>query len=475
MRLKGTMMLMLAGAFVLAGSAGTMAQYVPGPGEEPSAAAGLDAKALGEIQGSLVQTPALRAAQNALAATDLQAVVTDLQKARQQDTLFTHVITAGKITNQEQTGRCWLFAGLNVLRPAVMAKYKLENFEFSQAYSQFYDKLERANRTLELAIALRNEPPDSRKNALLLKDPVPDGGDWNYVLALVDKYGLVPKSVMPDTWSASHTDAMNALLDARVRKGIVAIRKAAASGADVARLRQEKMAVLKDVYRILVLCLGEPPRQFTWRYEDKDHKVSEPHTYTPQSFYKEWVGVSLHDYLRFVNYPGKPMHVPLRFAWNRDMADAPDMQAVNVTTDKMESMAMKSILADEAVWFCCNSSVQRDNAAGLWDEGIQDYSDLFGVNFSMDKADALAYLQDAPNHCMVFIGVNVTAGKPDKWKVENSWGDKRGREGYWTITSSWFDAHVFEMLVNRKFVPPELAKLADQKPVVLPPWDPFSD
>jgi bleomycin hydrolase len=453
-----------------------LAQYVPGPGEDPSPAGALTKELADSIQGGFALTPAQRATQNALADNEINTLVVDRQKTLADDTLFTHVIKGGKITAQDQSGRCWLFAGLNMVRTPVLKKYNLENFELSQAYSQFYDKMERANRSLELAIALRDEPLDSRKNALLLSKPIEDGGDWNFVVYLVDKYGVVPKGVMPDTWSAGHTDQMNRLLSTRMRKGILALRKAAAAGAGVDALRAQKADTLKDIYRILVLCLGEPPASFTWRYEDKDHKVSELKSYTPQSFLKEFVGVKLSDYVNVVNYPGKPIHQTLSFSWNRDAADGADMRALNVTTDEMKAMAKASVLADEAVWFCCNSSPQRNSKTGLWDQGIQDYGTLFGVDFTVDKADGLASGDQAPNHCMVLIGVNVDkAGRPDKWKVENSWGDKRGRDGFWTITDSWFDANVYEVLLNRKHVPPELLKLADSNPAVLPPWDPFSN
>ncbi len=451
------------------------AQYVLGPGEAPSPAGALTPDLTKAIQQSLTLTPDLKAAQNALAENELNTLVLDHAKSIADDTLFTYTVKGGKITNQEQTGRCWLFAGLNNLRPSIMKKYNLDNFELSQAYNQFWDKMERANRTLELAIALAGEPTDSRKNKLLLDKPIEDGGDWNYVLFLVDKYGTVPKSVMPDTWSASHTDQMNGLLAALMRKGILALRTKAAAGATPEQLRAQKAETLKQVYKVLVLCLGEPPKEFTWRYEDKDKKVSAPKTYTPQSFYKEFMGVSLHDYLPFVNYPGKPLNRVLRFAWNRDTADGADMTALNITTAQMKAMAVASIQADEAVWFCCNSSVQRNTKAGLWDQGIQDYNDLFGLDFTFDKADGLAYYPQAPNHCMVFVGVNITGGKPDKWKVENSWGEKRGRDGFWTVTDSWFDANVYEMLVNKKFVPEELQKLHQGEPLVMPPWDPFSN
>lgn len=468
-----------------------LAQYTPGPGENPSPDGALTPEAIEKLRQSVVITPELKAVQNALAENDISALVTDHQKTISDDTLFTKVVKDGKVTNQQQSGRCWLFGGLNMLKPDVMKKYNLENFELSQAYNQFWDKLERANRTLELAIALKNEPPDSRKNELLLKKPIEDGGDWNYVRYLVTRYGVVPHSVMPDTQQASHTDQMNNLLSTVMRKGIKDVRDASTPEA----VNGAKLGTLKEIYKVLVLCLGEPPQTFQWRYEGKekdksenkgkdkdkdkdknqDNDISPLKTYTPQSFYKDFMGAPLDNYVPFINYPGKPENAMLRFAWNRDAADGPDMEALNISTALMQKMALASIMDDQAVWFCCNSSVQRNTKTGLWDMGVQDYNDLFGIDFTMSKEDQLRYYDGAPNHCMVFTGVDVQGGQPVKWKVENSWGDKRGREGWWTITGSWFDANVYEILINKKYVPPEILKLVTQEPLIMPPWDPFSD
>jgi len=461
-------------------------QYVPVPGEEPTEKGALTPQLVDSLRKSIPTTAEFKAIQNSLAENEINALVTDREKSLKDDTLFTKEIDTGKITNQEQSGRCWLFAGLNVVRPQIIKKYNLENFELSQAYIQFWDKLERANRTLELAKALKNEPPDSRKNALLLQKPIDDGGDWNYVKFLVSRYGLVPKNVMPDTQQAGHTGQMNNLLETVMRKGIKAVREAKSEEEE----NTAKIETLKQVYKILVLCLGEPPTTFEWRYQtkgvdkekskegekngEKKSKVSEWKTYTPQSFYKEFMGSPLENYISFINYPGKPYHKMIRFSWNRDSADGPDMEALNITTEEMEKMALASIMDEQAVWFCCNSSVQRNTKTGLWDMGVQDYNSLFGIDFSMSKEDQLRYYGGAPNHCMVFTGVDVKNGEVVKWKVENSWGDKRGRDGWWTITKSWFDANVYEILVDKKYCPPELLKLTEQEPIVMPPWDPFS-
>ena len=461
---------------VAAAAAPALAQYTPVKGEAPSPPAGLSSTMLNELQSSFEMTPQMRATRNALADHSIHSLAINQDVVNRTDNLFTHEIKhPGSITNQASSGRCWLFAGLNILRPVVMNKFNMKDFTLSQAYEQFFQKLEAANRSLELAITLRDEPLHSRRMDTLLKHVISDGGNWNYVQALIEKYGAVPESVMPNSHAASHTREMNALMAARLRKAVAQIRKEAGEGADVATLRQLKTGVLKDVYKILVLCLGQPPQSFTWRYETKDDKVSALETYTPLSFYQKFLGADLNDFVRFVNYPGQPMHANLEWAWERNMADRPDLEAVNVTMKELEDMSLKSVLADEPVWFGANSAAEGDYEKGLWIDGIVDATDVFGIDFSMDKADALAYDNGTPNHAMVFTGVDVQDGAPTKWKVENSWGTKAGDKGWFTIGARWFDRHVFEVIINKRFVPPDLLKLTDQKALVLPPWDPFSD
>ncbi len=428
------------------------------------------------LQESAPMTPQLRAGRNALADHSVRSLTINPDLVNRTDTFFTHVIKEpGSIADQQQSGRCWLFAGLNVLRPEVMAKHKMKEFMLSQAYEQFYEKLEAANRSLELAIGLRQEPIHSRRMDTFLQHLITDGGNWNYVRALIQKYGAVPASVMPDDYAASHSDEMVALMAARLRKAVAEIHRAARDGTELTELRQLKMVALQDVYKILVLCLGKPPETFQWRYETKDGKITPLETYTPQSFRRKFLGDDLNRYVSFVNYPGKPMHTHLEWAWERNMADAPNMDAVNIQMKEMVAMVHKSIMADQPVWFGANASAEGDVKKGLWLQGIEDKEDLFGIDFSMSKADTLAYDNGTPNHAMVFTGVDVQQGIPVKWKVENSWGEKSGDKGWFTIDGKWFEKHVFQVVIDRRFVPPKLLALTKQKPILLPPWDPFTD
>lgn len=451
------------------------AQYQPLPGENATAAAALTPEMLRQLQDAAPMTPELRAVRNALAPNSIQSLTLNPDVENGTDTLFTHVIKdTGSIADQQNSGRCWLFAGLNALRPEVIAKNKMKDFMLSQAYEQFYEELEAANRSLELAISLRDEPIHSRRMDTFLQNLIGDGGNWNYVRALIQKYGAVPESIMPDDYAASHTDEMHALLAARLHKAVAQMREASQNSATTEDLRKMKLAALADIYKILELCLGKPPETFQWRYETTDGKVSRLETYTPQSFRDKFLG-DLDHYVSFANYPGQPMHARLQWSWERNMADQPDLDAVNIDMKEMSSMVLKSVLADQPVWFAANSSAEGDKSKGLWLADVADNSDLFGINFSMNKADALAYDDDAPNHAMLITGVDVHNGLPVKWKVENSWGTKKGDEGWFIINSQWFDRHVYQVIIDRRFVPSDLLTLTKQKPIILPPWDPFTD
>ncbi len=452
------------------------AQYEPLPGEAPSTNAALTPAMLNSLADTLPMTPELRAVQNALAHNSIQSLVINPDVENRNDALFTHEIkNPGSIADQNKSGRCWLFAGLNALRPLVIAKHDMKDFMLSQAYEQFYEELEAANRSLELAIALRHEAIHSRRLDVFMQNLISDGGDWNYVRALIQKYGAVPESVMPDDYTAGHTGEMDALLATCLRKAALEIRQPAYDDADAAKLPEWKMAKLQDIYKILVLCLGQPPATFQWRYESKDDKVTPLKSYTPQSFSQKFLDADLDRYVSFANYPGQPMHARLEWSWERNMADHPNMEAVNLDMKEMMDMVLKSVLADQPVWFAANSSAEGDKKKGLWLAGIEDKSDLFGIDFSMNKADALASGNGIPDHAMVITGVDVQDGKAVKWKVENSWGKDAGDDGWFTIDNQWADKHLFQVIIDRRFVPPALLALTKQKPILLPPWDPFAD
>ncbi len=467
-----------------------------------------------------------------------------------EDGHFSHRIKTKGVTNQKASGRCWMFAGLNTMRPKVIDAKKLDSFEFSTAYLQFWDKMEKANLFLEYMIEMRDTDYLDREWELVHKWTLGDGGWWNFVVDLIEKYGVVPKSVMPETKSSENTNEMNTVLERMLNTHAVKLHAMHKGGKSVAELREFKKKALAEVYRFLVINLGEPPQEFEWRYvapgSDKEDESKEkiakagdkpqpaatiavkpgdtsslrqfevrpaddvreaavlpaastaPATsavkgltplrkYTPQEFYKEYVGVPLRDYVCLYNDPTNAYRKHLRFSRARNMAGSPDMDFVNLESDALKSIAAASVIANEPVWFAADVGKDQSSTLGLMADRLYDYGPLFGVDLAMTKADRIRYRAEASNHAMVFMGVDmrptqplapgaaadaIPKATPVKWLVENSWGDAKGQKGTWTLYDGWFNEHVFVIIVNKKHVPADVLKIFDEPAKVLPAWYP---
>lgn len=414
-----------------------------------------------------------RAMYNAITSNDISSLALNRDILQMHNEVFSHKIKARGITNQKSSGRCWLFAGLNVMRPAVMERYKLNKFEFSQNYLAFWDKMEKANCFLEHIIEFRDRDPLDREMEILLRNPFPDGGWWKYVVDLIEKYGVIPKEVMPETNSSENTGLMNRVINRKLRADAVMIRRMHQEGRTVEELRAEKEKMLAEVYRMLVMNLGESPKEFPYRFEDRDSVVSEMKVYTGKSFYREFVAVDLNEYVSLFNDPTKEYGRHYTIRLSRNMYDSDDIHFANVDTDKLSELAMKSVLDDEPVWFAADVGKDQSGKHGIMAMNIYDYGSIYNTDIGLTKPDRVLYRESAPNHAMVFVGVDVKNGKPVKWQVENSWGTSRGSGGYWTLYDTWFDNHVYNVIVKKEYVPEEILKIYEQDPIVLPAWDPM--
>jgi bleomycin hydrolase len=432
----------------------------------------LTQKAINELRLSFELDDGNRALMNAITNNDVHDLAYNRERYIGHDDLFGHKIETKGITNQKSSGRCWLFAGFNIMRPTVMKNFGIAEFEFSENHLFFWDKLEKANMFLEAIIETSGADIDDRELQTLLSDPVPDGGWWNYVVTLIEKYGAVPKSVSPETKNSSNTRRMNQLLNEMARSCAVELRAMAAAGVDEAVLRERKMEMLEDVYRLLALHLGVPPEEFVWRYEDKDGKIHEIE-HTPKSFYKEAVGVDLRDYVTLFDHAAHRYDTHYRIKYCRNMLDASDMSFVNVGAAQLREYACASVLAGDPVWFAADVGKENDVENGIMATGMYDYAALTGVGSELTKADRILYRDSTPNHAMVFIGVDSKEGKPVKWLVENSWGTDRGNKGLWSMYNCWFDEYVYSVIVHKKHVSKKVLALFDTEPVVLPAWDPM--
>ncbi len=434
----------------------------------------LDPTVIQELKGSLKMDATNRALMNAITNNSVKSLALNREMVNQYNDVFNVKTDAKGITDQKSTGRCWMFAGLNIMRPAAMKKFNLESFEFSQSYLFFWDKLEKANLVLEAVIQNRNKPIDDRELQTLLKDPVADGGWWNYVVDLIGKYGVVPKDVMPETVNSSKSAMMDKALGTLVREDAANLRNMAAQGKSVSELRERKVEMLKDVYRLLVMHLGTPPEQFTWRYQDKDGHIVE-NTYTPQQFYKDAVGFDLNQYVTILDYPVHPYNDHYQIDYCRNMTDKPDMDFINIDINQIKEYTLKSLEDKEPVWFAADAGWQMERDHGIMEDGIYDYQSLYGVKDNLTKAERMEYQISIPNHAMVFVAADTVQGKPVKWKVENSWGADTGEKGYYTMYNNWFDKYVYTVIINKKYLPDNVLAILKKSPKKLPIWDPMRE
>ncbi|MBE5766442.1 MAG: aminopeptidase [Clostridiales bacterium] len=388
--------------------------------------------------------------------------------------LFSLELETGEITNQKGSGRCWMFAGLNTLRVEVMKKLNLSNFEFSQNYPMFWDKLEKANYYLECILDTLDEPTEGRLIRHLIRGPMNDGGQWDMFCALIDKYGCVPKSVMPETFHSSNTGAMNNLITRRLREDAIILRDAYKDGASIDELRAKKDGMLDEVYRLLAMALGEPPKTFTYEYYDKDKVYHRIENLTPHTFMEQYVGRALEDYVSIINAPtaDKPYGKTYTVQYLGNIVGGRQVKYLNLPSEDLKKLAIAQMQDGEPVWFGCDVGQMLQRDMGIM--GLNTYSyDLLGFNYTMNKAQRLDYATSLMTHAMVFVGVNLVDGKPNRWKVENSWGDTSGQKGYYLMTDEWFDEFNYQIVVNKKYLSEEQLAAWEQEPIVLKPWDPM--
>ena len=436
---------------------------------------GISPEMLSEIRKACPATAETRALRNALAGTSINQLALAAENPALTDTYFSNEVPSKGITDQKSSGRCWLFTGLNVFRARMIKKYELGKFEFSQSYCFFYDQLEKANLFLQATIDNAKKPMDDKTVEWLFKNPLSDGGTFCGVQDVVTKYGLVPAEVMPESFAANNTSRMSDLIALKLREYGLALRAAVAKGEKPAALQKRKTEMLTTVYRMLTICLGTPPAEFTWTRKDASGKPVETKTYTPRSFYETYVGDDLkNNYIMVMNDPSRPYHKTYTIEYDRHSYDGCQWTYVNLPMDEIKPLAIASIKDSTMLYFSCDVGKCYNSKTGILSLGNYNYADLFGTDFPMNKADRIRTFASASSHAMTLMAVDLDAeGKPTKWKVENSWGPSAGYQGHIIMTDEWFDEYMFRLVVDKKYVPASVLDLLKQKPTVLPAWDPL--
>ena len=427
-----------------------------------------------EFRKSFDSDPSATIAQNAVSNADLSTLALRRDLVQNMDFSFSTKLDDWSATNQRRSGRCWLFATLNLFRVGAMRKMNVKKFEFSQAHIHFWDKLERANHFLEAILETSDRPVDDRTIHFLLSDPIGDGGQWNMATNLIRKHGLVPMSAYPESHSSSNTRSMNSVLKDILRTTASEIRRILDDGGSNNEARKHKDERMKEIWRVLCIHLGTPPEKFDWQWRDKDNEFHRKGTMTPLEFVDEYVEVDWEEYICIVNDPRNEYYRTYTVDFLQNVAGGPPVVYLNVPSNEMKDITQRLLEDGIPVWMGCDVGKNMARKRGLWDAELYDLKRLYGIQFGMEKADRLRFGQTMMTHAMLFTGVDVVDGKPRRWRVENSWGSEdSGEKGFYTMNDNWYDEHMFEIAAPKDYLTDEMKSGLKGDPIVLPAWDPM--
>ncbi len=415
-------------------------------------------------------------ARNAVARVDLHEVAMNWDQFAQVDHVFSNSVKPElKATSQFQSGRCWIFAALNLMRIPFCRKLKIEEFEFSQSYLFFYDKLEKANYFLENILATTDESHDSRIISYLVSSPLSDGGQWDMLVNIINKYGLVPKSVYPDSKASLESKFVNHILTLKLREWAQTLRALKKEQAATKVLEDTKASMMEEAYRIMATHFGFPPETFSWSYMDKNKKFHTHQDLTPKIFFEKYVDFPLDEMFCLVHSPRKstPLNQTYTVQYLGNVVEGRDVCYLNVEIEEMKKAAVASIMDNTPVWFGCDVGKYFHRTVGVMDTDFYQYNYIYNTEFTLDKAGRMNYGESQMTHAMLFTAVHIENGKPTKWRVENSWGKDVGDKGYFIMTDKWFDEFMFEIAIHKKYLSKETIEAFKKPPTVLPPWDPL--
>ena len=416
--------------------------------------------------------PTAKTLTSAASNTPLADIAFDPVNAAKLQMTFSIEIPTTGITNQKQSGRCWLFASMNLMREAVIKKCNLDRFELSGNYFAFWDKFEKINFFLESVIDSADRPVGDRTLDWILQG-IGDGGQWDMMVSVVRKYGVVPMSAMPETAQSQSTRGFSQFTNMHLRKDAIELRKLIAEGKDPSARKEE---MLSAYFKALCICFGEPVQKFDFEYRDKDKEFHADYGLTPLEFYEKYVGIDLDDYVSVINAPtaDKPYGKVYTVQYLGNVIGG-GIRYLNLPIEELKALTIKQMQDGELVWFGSDCGKYGDRKRGIWDQDSFRYNEIFGgMDFSLTKEERLDYHDSAMNHAMVLCGVNLDQnGRPNRWKIENSWGEDAGNKGYYIASDLWFEAFTYQVIINKKYLTDAWKQALEEEPIELLPWDPM--
>lgn len=417
-----------------------------------------------------------KALRNILVTNSPAKLALNYENATAFDSHFSNRVESKAITDQKSSGRCWMFTGMNVLRNKAIRQHNLPaDFQFSQAYTFFYDQLEKSNLFLQAVIDTYKKPMDDQEVDWLFKNPLSDGGQFTGIANLIDKYGLVPAEAMPETYNTNNTSSISSLIQLKLREDGLQLREMAAQkNVTSEKLQAKKTEMLGTIYRMLALTFGEPPAEFTWQQKNAKGEIVSTEKYTPMSFYEKFAKTDFSTYYMVMNDPTREYYKVYEIQYDRHVYDGQNWRYLNLPMDEIAPMCIASIKDSTMMYFSCDVAKFLNRDKGFMDENNYDYGSLFGTTFGMDKKQRVATHASGSSHAMTLCAVDLDKdGKPIKWMVENSWGSSYGYQGFLIMTNAWFNEYMFRVVLEDKYIPTKYREMLNQKPIMLPAWDPM--
>ena len=411
---------------------------------------------------------------HALVKASLMDVVADADEKSDMEYNFDINVKTMKATHQKSSGRCWIFAATNVIREKIAKELNLEDFEVSQSYLAMYDKLEKCNYFMESVMELLANDYDERTLAFLLSEGVGDGGQWDMIVNVINKYGICPKHVYNETFNSSNSAVMNRLFNFNLRKFTSEAKTLFELGKPEA-IKELKNSYLTKIYKLLISLYGLPPKSFTFEYTDKENVCHKEKFSSPLEFKEKYLGNYLDEFVSLINAPtkSKPFGKSYTIKYLGNVAGGKIVKHLNIEMSRMKELIIKQLKDNEIVWFGSDVSFFGDRQGGVWSDLSFDFNTPTGLSFVMDKGESVDYRASAMNHAMCITGVALDGEVPTKWKIENSWGAESGKGGYYIMNASWFDQFVYQAVINKKYLTAEEIRQYEEEPVVLKPWDPM--